>query len=234
MCAKIKYSALVSDMRNKLNGSVLSKNRYGSFIRNKVTPTNPQTAFQQKARQSLGNLSSSYRELTAGQIASWNQSGVNFPFTDIFGDIKHLSGQTLFVKLNANLEKVGSPRISQPPLPVGFPELAIDTFEVEVDDLDNTDASFAVTPELIPAGYKLVVYATPGLSRAVQFVRNRFRFLGAFDANAGVVSIGNALNERFGQPLVDEVVHIRVAMVSTETGQQGVPVMISGTVAQMP
>src|SRR4051794_38926446 len=126
--AKIKYSALVSDMRNKLNGSVMSQNRYGSFVRNKVTPVNPQTSYQQAARQSLGNLSSSFRELTAGQIAAWNRSGVNFPFTDIFGDIKHLSGQTLFVKLNANLEKVNSPRILQPPLPVGFPEISLDAF----------------------------------------------------------------------------------------------------------
>lgn len=231
--AKIKYSALVSDMRNKLNGSVMSKNRYGSYLRNKVTPVNPQTAFQQQARQSLGNLSSSFRELTAGQIKSWNGAGVNFPFTDIFGDIKHLTGQTLFVKLNANLEKVGSPRIMQPPLPTGFPEIALSDFEYNVDVDETGSAVFDILPAVIPAGYKLVVYATEGISRAVSFVKNRYRFIGSFTPAGGNLDIFDAHTARFGVPLVGEVVHIRCALVSTTTGQQSVPLTISATVTAL-
>ena len=42
--AKIKMTAIVADMRNKLNGSVFSRNRGGAYIRTKVTPINPQTS----------------------------------------------------------------------------------------------------------------------------------------------------------------------------------------------
>lgn len=230
--AKIKYSALVSDMRNKLNGSVMSKNRYGSYLRNKVTPVNPQTSFQQSARQSLGNLSSSFRELTIEQIRAWNASGVNFPFTDIFGDIKHLSGQTLFVKLNANLEKVGSSRISNPPAAVGFPELSISGFSAVVTASVLTTMEFEINSATVPSGYALVVYATPSLSRSISFVRNRFRLIAAnIPAIASVVDLIDPYVERFGQPLEGEVIHIRVALVSTDTGQQGVPLMADSTVA---
>lgn len=229
--AKIKYSALVSDMRNSLNGSTLSKNRYGSYMRNKVTPVNPQTSFQQAARQILGNLSSSFRELTIAQIKAWNNSGINFPFTDIFGDVKHLSGQTLFVKLNANLEKIGQPRVLTPPLPVGFPEIAISDLVLLADAGVLESADFEIDPAAIPSGYSLVVYATPGVSRSISFVKNRYRFLGSFTASGGAIDFLDEYRDRFGDPLVGEVVHIRVALISTSTGQQGVPLMLSGVVA---
>lgn len=232
--AKIKYSALVSDMRNSLNGSTLSKNRYGSYMRNKVTPVNPQTSFQQAARQILGNLSSSFRELTIGQIKAWNNSGINFPFTDIFGDVKHLSGQTLFVKLNANLEKIGSPRILNPPLPTGFPEIAIESFVFQTEDGDVEAADILIEGTVVPANHRLVVYATPGLSRSISFVKNRYRFLGAFNVVGSEVSIGAEYQARFGTPLVGEVVHIRVALVAVETGQQGVPLADSAVVEVAP
>lgn len=229
--AKIKYSALVSDMRNKLNGSVMSKNRYGSYVRNKVTPVNPQSSFQQNARQILGNLSSSFRELTASQIAAWNAKSKDFPFTDIFGDIRHLTGQTLFVKLNANLEKLALPRVSDAPDPVGFPQydilsgtaklnqngsIAEVNFETGIEDLDN-----------LP-GYTTVVYATRPMSKSISFVKNEFRFVGIGEPDLlGSVSITTAWTNRFGTAKEDEVIHIKFALVSNATGQQGVPVSIA-------
>ena len=155
--AKIKYSALVSDMRNKLNGSVMSANRYGSYVRNKVTPVNPQSIYQQNARQVLSNLSSGYRNLDRSQISAWNSSGTNFPFTDIFGDVKHLSGQTLFVKLNANLLKVGKSQINVPPLPQSFPDLSISDETFEIDAQGDLAGSFKIGDPTVPVGMSLVV-----------------------------------------------------------------------------
>lgn len=232
--AKIKYSALVSDMRNKLNGSVLSANRYGSYIRNKVTPVNPQSIYQQNARQILSNLSSGYRNLSKNNIAAWNGSGVNFPFTDIFGDVKHLSGQTLFVKLNSNLLKVGQSQIDTPPMPAGFPDLAISDGIFDVDAQGDLTGSFKIGDATVPSGMSLVVYATPGVSKSVQFVKNRFRFLGTFAATANLVDLSTAYTDRFGVPLEDEEVHLKVAYVNNATGQQSVPFSMSVTVTATP
>ena len=62
--AKIKLSAIVSEMRGKLNGSVFSKNRGGAYIRTKVTPVNPQSLAQGLVRATLTNLSQAWRGLT--------------------------------------------------------------------------------------------------------------------------------------------------------------------------
>ena len=51
--AKILMTAIVADIRNKLNGSVFSKNRYGAYVRTKVTPVNPQSTAQQNTRNNL-------------------------------------------------------------------------------------------------------------------------------------------------------------------------------------
>lgn len=230
--AKIKYSALVSDMRNKLNGSVMSKNRYGSYVRNKVTPVNPQTTYQQAARQRLGNLSSSFRGLTSAQISGWNSAGPNFPFTDIFGDVKHLSGQTLFIKLNGNLEKIGSARIDSAPLAEAIPAIALSaaTFTVSAGALAT--ASVTIDPAVVPSGFEVALYATPGVPSGQTFVKNKFRFIGVAGAPvAGVVDIKTQMVDRFGTFAIGERVFVRAALVSTTTGQQGVPVEAIGTVA---
>lgn len=232
--AKIKYSALVSDMRNKLNGSVMSANRYGSYVRNKVTPVNPQSVHQQNARQRFGALSSSFRDLTLAQIKAWNNEAKNFPFTDIFGDTKHLSGQSLFVKLNSNLEKVGQPRISNPPTSEGFPEFFVEGLTADLDNGATNEIVLMTSLAAVPAGYSLAIYATESVSRSINFVKNRFRFLGTFAAATGAVDITDEYVERFGDPLGDQVIHIRCALVSNESGQQSTPSSVSSTVSPTP
>lgn len=227
--AKIKYSALVSDMRNKLNGSVASKNRYGSYLRNKVTPVNPQTSYQQNVRQMLGSLSSQYRGLTEAQRQSWINGSQNFPFTDIFGDVRYLSGQTLFVKLNTNLINAGASQIDSAPLPVGVPEFAATGLTAEVTAGEITTLSVATSDVTVPVGFALAVYATPPLSPSINFVKNRLRYIGNASAVASAADILALYTARFGASASEgERITVRVALVSTDTGQQGVPSEVVG------
>lgn len=225
---KIKMSALVSEIRNKLNGSVASRNRYGSFLRNKVTPVNPQTSFQQDVRQRLGSLSASWRGLTQSARQSWIAGTNAFPFTDIFGDVKFLSGQTLFVKLNGNLLKIGSPTITAAPLPVEVPPIAATALSAEVTTGAITELEATVAPTTTPAGFSLVAYATPPVNPGIEFVKNRYRFLGVVSNAAGTVNLLSAYTARFGSvAAVGQQVFVRFALVNTSTGQQGVPVEVA-------
>jgi hypothetical protein len=47
---KVLYGQIISEARGKLGGLVASKNTYGNYMRNKVTPANPQTTEQVAAR----------------------------------------------------------------------------------------------------------------------------------------------------------------------------------------
>jgi hypothetical protein len=80
------------------------------------------------------------------------------------------------------------------------------------------------TPTAIPAGYSLVVYATPGISPGRNFVKNQFRLVTAIaETTASPVNIFTAYSARFGAPAEDMKIFVRVALVSNDTGQQGIP-----------
>lgn len=221
---KIKYSALVSDARGKLNGSVASKNRYGSYLRNKITPVNPQTTAQMEARQRFGSLSSAWGGLTIGQRNSWNNATKDFPFTDIFGDIKHLSGNSLFVKLNSNLEKVGSPIIEVAPQVQGLSTLPAFDVDMTVVAGEITALALDFGSFELGANESLVVYATPPQSAGKSFVKSEYRFLGAATIADDEADILTLYSNRLGSSIAEGTrVFIRCAIVSTVSGQQGVP-----------
>lgn len=221
---KIKYSALVSDARGKLNGSVASKNRYGSYLRNKITPVNPQSTAQMEARQRFGALSSMWKSLTQSQRNSWLSGVKAFPFTDIFGDIKHLSGNSLFVKLNSNLEKIGSAPILSAPEAVGVSTLP--AFEISATATGGTLSALSLDFEsfTLPAGEALVVYATPPQGAGKNFVKSEYRFIGSATVDEDSADILSIYADRFGTNApANQKIFVRIALVNTTTGEQGVP-----------
>lgn len=227
--ARIKYSALVSDMRNKLNGSVMSKNRAGSYVRNKTTPVNPQTSFQQDVRQRLGALSSQWGALTSAQRNSFTAATPNFPYTDIFGDKKELDGKSLFIKLNSNLSNIGSAQILSAPSPVGIPVFQASSLLIEFAGGALSSITLGVSGATVPAGFAMAVYATPPIKAGVTFVKNRFRYIGTEVVTAGEVDLVDLYSERFGSSIASgQTIHVRIALVSTTTGQMGVPSGVSG------
>ena len=146
--AKINFSGIAGvDMRNKLNGSVFSKNRGGAYVRTKVTPVNPQSTAQQNARNRLSTQSQNWRGETESARQSWIDASPNFPYTDIFGNSKTLSGFQLYVKFNSNLSYIGEAAISTAPAAVAIPSLAITA--LVADDSANTVIITATTP--VPA-----------------------------------------------------------------------------------
>lgn len=222
--AKIKYSALVSDVRNKLNGSVMSKNRYGSYMRNKITPVNPQTQYQQNARMILSSLSSGWAGLSESERAGWNALASQVPFTDIFGDVQHLSGQVMYVKLNANLIKIAEAPNSTAPVMESIPPMLLDGLDAEqtAGALVTLDAEFV--QQTVPAGYQIVIYATPPIKPGISFVKNQYRMIGAIDTiTSGVANALTLWNDRFGAVTAGQKIFLRAALVNETTGQQGIP-----------
>jgi len=227
--AKILTTAIVADIRNKLNGSVFSKNRYGGYVRTKVTPVNPQTTAQQNARNRLSANSQAWRGLTEDQRQAWIAAAANFPFTDIFGNAKILSGQALYVKLNTNASLVGGTPISDPPLPQALS--AIESLTVTA--ADGTPAvSIAYSIPTATLNEKLAIFVTPMITPGRNFVKNEFRFLTSIAATA--TSPFNALSDYtalFGAPVADQKLFVRALIINSITGQAGTPLQAQTIVA---
>lgn len=217
--AKIKLSAIVSEMRGKLNGSVFSKNRGGAYVRTKVTPVNPQSLAQGLVRATLTNLSQAWRGLTEAQRLAWISAVSAFTSTDIFGDIKTPSGINLFNKLNLNLAAIGESPISTPPVPVSVGYF--DTLSIVGDESASTlSATFTNIGASIDQ--TVIVEATPGVSAGKSFVKSEYRQIGTFAGNASSPqALGTMYEAKFGDLVAGQKVFVRLRFVDKNTGVTG-------------
>lgn len=224
---KIKFSALVSDMRGKLNGSVASRNRGGSYLRNKTTPVNPQTPAQQVIRSIFGAISSQWRSLAEPVRESYRQGADQFPYIDIFGDSRHLSGSQLFQRVNMNIVKLeGDIKTTAFTAPSAFPAFPD---QVEMDIVATTGAIDVNIPDLsLGANQVLVFYATPPLGAGISFAKNQFRMLDNqfVEVVGDVYTLTDAYSVRFGTITAGEKIQLRIAIVDVPSGFQSAPLIV--------
>lgn len=217
--ASVKFSALVSEMRGKLNGSVFSKNRSGNYLRNKVTPVNPQTSLQQNVRALLASVSQSWRALTQAQRDAWINAAPNFPYTDVYGDTKVLSGQAFYNQLNLNLLKVGGSMITDPPTPSDLPTLSgISLTSTKSTGTGTLTVSLAFTASSEPATANIMVRATPPIGAGISFVKNKFRDLNVADIDGSPVDLASAYVAKFGTATAGQKIFVTLQVVDNTTG----------------
>lgn len=213
---KAKFGALVVAGSGKINGFVASRNRAGAYFRTKVTPVNPQTASQNAVRQRLTGNAQAWRGLSEAQRASWNAAVSGFARTDIFGDLKNPSGFNLFVRINNNLEAAGQSPLTAAPVPsevltVNFTALAADVSDAEV---------VLTLSGNVPAGTSMLIFATPGVSPGVNFVKSEYRLISVQAAAATTpIDVGAAWIAKFGSLIADQKIFVKVVFVNNTTGQ---------------
>lgn len=216
---KVKYSALMSDARGKLNGSVASKNRSGAYLRNKVTPVNPQTGAQQAVRNRLASFSQAWRGLTAAQRAAWDGAVSAFANTNVFGDLVQPTGKNLYTALNSNLGNIGETAISTPPLPAEVPEPVAGTLTIDVGTGDAMTLAF--TNDSSDVTYLL--FATAPLSPGVGFFKNRYRQIGTYAGSGGSpIDFKADYEAKFGTPADGQKIAVKLVPVVVATGQRGI------------
>ena len=163
--AKFTPGAIISEIRGTIASTTFSKNAAGAIIRNRVKPINRNSNAQNAVRQSFASISSLWRGLTQPQRNSWIEATPDFPYQDSLGQTKQLTGAQLHQKLNLNLLSIGESPITTAPPQTSFPELAVGA-------VSPAAATFTVafTPDPVPAGFAMKVFATRPLSPGIDFV----------------------------------------------------------------
>lgn len=227
--AKVKFSALISEMRNKLNGSVFARNRGGAYLRTKVTPLNPQTAAQVAARSLLASFSQSWRSLTEAQRNAWNAVVDQWSTTDVFGDVVNPSGSTLYTRLNINVSLAGGTALIAPPTPIGadaLPDLLVTAGVTAAEILVDSDLG------TVPVGHALVIEATPMLSPGISNAKSKFRFVETVPAAGSfAVDIITAYTAKFGGLVAGQKLFVRAKLIVLATGERSQSLVASCIVA---
>jgi len=222
---KIKLGSNISDARGKLNGHVFSKNRYGNYIRNKVTPVNPQSAYQTSIRNRLAGISSAWAALTAAQRNAWNAAVSSFAKTNIFGDLINPTGFELHQRINNNLVTCGQAVLTAPPVPSGVD--AFTAFSVAAAAGAGT-VTLTIAPA-IAADHVVKLYATPGVSAGISFVKSEYRLIDVLtDADVTPVALKVPYEARFGAiPAAGLKIFVKAVQVVKATGIAGTTISAS-------
>lgn len=227
---KIKWSGIaITDGRNKIGGSVASRNTFGAYIRNKVTPVNPDTPAQAAVRAIFADIAQSWSALTEAQRQEWNEAVPNFEHTDIFGDTITPTGFNLHQQLNLNLQAIELPVIVSPPAPAdpqSLTNLSLD-FNMAGNSLEVSST------EAIETTTDFLIRATAGLSAGVSFVKSEFKTLQvATDADAFPIDIQTAYDAVFGGiPPDGTKVFAEMVGVHNISGQRGSGIKASFIIA---
>lgn len=216
--ALIKWGMMVVDGRGKLGGHVLTKSRNGASVRTKVTPTNPQTSYQQANRSIFGQLSSNWTSLTEAQRQAWNSAVKEFEKTNIFGDLKAPAGRDLYISLNRNILQAGGTEILIPPTKQGIKPNAI-------KDLSFDQANSVIDIELqteLDANEMALVYFTAPMSPGRYNFSGAYRFFNA-EVAAGIKVEFLDYKERFGELVPGKALGLQVVICNKVTGEKSPP-----------
>jgi len=215
--AKIQFSSVVGDARNKIGGSVFTKVRFGAMVRRKVSPVQPRTSRQTTVRALLTLLSKRWGStLTAAQRAGWESLAGSYPRTDVFGNSYTLTGLQMYTALNRNLQLIGVTIIDDAPasLSVGSPGSITATATI------GTPNVLDVTPVTDPAAGEVpVVFAARPVSAGRKFITSLLRYI--FQDAAATAGPYDAVSEyeaKFGTMVAGQNISVGLIYINNSTG----------------
>lgn len=134
--AVIKLGSIVTDIAGSIGGTTFRRTSTGHAVYNKQGKQ-VKSAFAKASRKNeLGNIFSSWYNLTENEREQWAINASVYPLKDKFGNTKYLTGRQLYTKLNAQL--LPAKKISDVKSFDTFVELAdtqLNTFDISSKEL---------------------------------------------------------------------------------------------------
>lgn len=223
--AKVKFGQIISEARGKIAGMVFSRNTYGSYIRQKVTPVNPSSAAQTTIRTYLTQLAQDWRDLTAAQKLQWNTQAVAYAKTNIFGDKQAPTGFNLYMGLNLNILNIGGAVISTPPIL----EDAFNFTSLSAVVSAGGGTSTLTFADAIPATVSVELFATCPMSAGKAFVKSEYRKIDTLtNADVSPYDCAAAYIAKFGSVgLQGQKVFFKLVPIVTLSGIRGMGIETS-------
>ena len=101
--AVIKLGSIVTDIAGSIGGTTFRRTSTGHAAYNKQG-RQVKSAFAKASRKNeLGNIFSSWYNLTDNEREQWAYNASIYPLKDKFGNTKYLTGRQLYTKLNSQL-----------------------------------------------------------------------------------------------------------------------------------
>jgi hypothetical protein len=203
-----------------MQGTTASHNRAGQYLRSRRSPVQPVGTGRKAAqRANFGAASSGWSGLTDPQRAAWSAYAAGKPVTDALGQSIPLTGQQMFVSINAQLLNCGSAISLVPPISTVVVIPVITVFTVTHLGV--------ITLTLTPSGgaldHILVAFGRP-VSAGVSFHKTYWQADVLPGNSVGNATEGTKYQAQFGLPPVGTKVFLKLSPVN-QYGVTGVPLM---------
>lgn len=167
-------------------GVTASRNKGGTYFRQRAMPINPNTAQQQAVKTAFSEIVSRWRDvLTAAQRDAWTAYAQSTPLINRIGEARIVPGLSMYVRSNTPRRQNGLSFIDDGPVISGLPTFnaigntqlsaATDTFQVTFDDADewaNDDLGVVYW------------YSSATKSPSIEFYKGPYRLAGIIQGNA--------------------------------------------------
>ena len=206
----------VGQISGRVGGSVFSRNRGGSYIRNGSVPVSVQSEKALAYKGYLSYASQLWASETAANRQAWTSFAQTKTVTNRLGKSISLTAQNWYVKLNSRLLAAGASPIEIPPAdaPPGTP--VISGFTVDAG-AGSTELTFTPTP--LPTDISLWVRGAKVQSSTIINVENLLTTLIISpSAQASPLDLEDELIEAFGVLQVGATYVIEARALDTATG----------------
>ena len=246
--ASIKFSALVNQLKGKLNGSVFQGSTSGAIVRNKPYFINGSRAGKltkadagrvSNQQRYVASISQEWGQLSDNDRQTWESQAYLWPFTNRFGESYIGSGYQVFQMVNLRLLNFGYNIVSVCPTPAGnqpslppvqlMPDWYTDEWIIDV----------ALACEFYwDRGYPTqTISVSNPIKKGRKSVGLSYKKIKTSTAEADgevVIEIGPELQERFGSIEPPFQFWIKIDQISPTTGELAVPCYVLGSVYPAP
>ena len=207
-------------------GTTSSHNRGGQYTRNRRKPVNiVGTGRRAIVRGNFSTAAKAYAALTAAQQAAWLAYALNYPVVDALGQSIKLTGQQMYVAINAQLLNVGSVQSQVPPISNAVAQVLVTA--ASMTHLGVMTITLGATG---PATDYICLSFSKPRSSGTGFCKTFWQQLVVPGNAAGAATYGAAYVAQFGLPAVGQRIFYRFTPVN-QYGVAGTPVIAYITVS---
>lgn len=181
--ALIQLGGGILDARGSIGGQVFSRNRFGNYIRARITPINPQSSRQNVIRNAIQSLAQSWSTtLTQLERDAWEVYAAAITRQNKLGAQIKLTGFNHYIRSNSIRLQSADAIVEAGPTTLTLPG-SDPLFECEVDET-NQEISVTFDPllawNIIDDGFMYVSMSIPKAT-GTNFIGGPFRIAGAID-----------------------------------------------------
>lgn len=218
----------MTGIRGSQSGTTYSRNRGGTYRKNKPVPSNPQSGAQGTIRGALGGLSTGWAALTQAQRNGWDTAADDVVLTNSLGEEYNPSGQNLYIAWNSLLDYLGESTNAAWPGTESIEALSAVAASAAVT---GTVVSVEFSPT-VPSDRVLIIYATDQMSAGINSPKNVFSILTTVAATGtSPEDVATAWTNKYGALVEGKKIFFDVQLASTTNGQSGPKTRVSAVVA---